>query len=79
MEEQALSNGGMGMIIIDVGLVAHNIERGDQRDRWTDTEYYIKINDGGTEWYVNKDKSYTLDEALKKRDEMLDGVQGRRG
>ncbi len=68
------------MIIIDVGLEPHDVQKGsNQMDLWTETEYYIKVNDGGTEWYVDREHSYSLEEALKKRDELLDGIGGRRG
>lgn len=66
------------MIILEVGLEPHSVDKGDQRDPYTETEYWIKVNDGGKEWYVNREKSYGLNEALKKRDEMLDGIKGRR-
>ncbi|KKN06014.1 hypothetical protein LCGC14_1081600 [marine sediment metagenome] len=56
----------------------HQVEVGtSQMDLRTETEYYIKVSDGN-EWFVNRDKSYDLNDALKKRDEMLDGISGRR-
>ena len=68
------------MIIIEVGLEPHQVEKGtSQMDMWTETEYYIKISEDGKVWYVNRDKSYSLEEGLKKRDEMLDRITGRRG
>jgi len=66
------------LIIIEVGLEPHQVEVGtSQMDLRTETEYYIKVSDGN-EWFVNRDKSYDLNDALKKRDEMLDGISGRR-
>ena len=68
------------MIIIDVGLEPTTVEYGHPMQPTYKTKYYIKVSEGnGKEWFVNRDKSYTLEEALTKRDEMLDGIKGRRG
>lgn len=67
------------MMIMEVGLEPHNVTKGDnQRDMYTETEYFIKISEDGKNWYVGKE-SYSLDDAMKKRDEMMDRIGGRRG
>ena len=64
------------MIVEDVGIEPYEMEGGRMDE--PQTKYWIKIL-VGNKWYVNKDKSYTLEGALAKRDEELDGVRGRRG
>lgn len=68
------------MIIIEVGLEPHQVQKGEnQMDMRTETEYYIKVSENGQVWYVNRDVSYSLEGGLKKRDEMMDRVNGQRG
>ncbi len=55
------------MIILEVGLEEH------------DSGYWIKISEDGDTWYTNREESYTLQDGLKKRDEMMDRIGGRRG
>lgn len=69
----------MKLIVENIGLDPHQVEKGSsQLDMWTEIEYWIKIQVDG-KWYINKDKSYQLDEALVKRDEELDRISGSRG
>ena len=67
------------MIILEVGLEPHKVTEDGQRDSYITTEYFIKISEDGKIWYVNNKESLKLDDALKKRDELLDRITGRRG
>jgi len=65
------------MIVDDIGLEETTYETGAQMDSYTKVGYYIKIKANG-KWYVNREKHYPLEEALKIRDEELNGVKGSR-
>lgn len=67
------------MIILEVGLEPHQVEKGTLGDPYTEIEYYIKISEDEKVWYVNRDVSYTLEDGIKKRDEMMDRISGHRG